>query len=125
MKPEIKQQWVAALRDPNRYQQHFESLAYSSSRLGPLQACCLGVLTDLYIQEHEEAWEEVSGGYLMHGESMCKLSERVQTWAGLNTEDPIVANPQPELSVTCTLSYANDVLKCSFEEIASIIEENL
>ncbi len=50
MNPEVKQKWIGALRS-GKYEQGTEKLRSVSGY------CCLGVLCDLYAQEHNIEWE--------------------------------------------------------------------
>ena len=50
MNPEVKQKWIDALRS-GKYEQGSEKLRSVSGY------CCLGVLCDLYAQEHDTQWE--------------------------------------------------------------------
>ena len=130
MNSKVKQKWLDALRS-GEYQQG-DGCLYNGSRY-----CCLGVLTDLYIQEFDDKeWEpldlEYSSEYDLKGGQMSKseihadplrgqfLSQEVTDWAGLSDADPIVNNG----GINESLSEANDC-GYSFDEIADLIEGNL
>lgn len=113
MNPSIKQIWINALRS-GKYEQGQGSLNEDG------KFCCLGVLTDLYIRETNQEWEEYASNAfeseLAFDNNPMYLCHSVQEWAGLNTPTPSAAG-QP-------LAIWNDE-GASFEEIASLIEEHL
>jgi hypothetical protein len=108
MKPEIKAQWLAALRSGD-YQQG-RSLLHYEDRCED-QFCCLGVLCDLYAKDTGNTWERHGSVCTMHGLDGM-LPPQVQVWAGLEYADPM------------GLAGRNDD-GATFEELAAIIEENL
>lgn len=92
MNPEVRAQWCAALRSGD-YPQTCEALRMLEEKEGhPAGYCCLGVLTDLYLEAgHEEmiadpdfpdqmisVWDNPEG----------ILSPPVMEWAGLGDGDP-------------------------------------
>lgn len=94
MNPEVKQKWIDALRSGD-YEQGSEKLR------GVNGYCCLGVLCDLYAQEHNTEWEfrgydELSDetnnpmDYWYFDEHSEFLPESVMNWAGLKTNNPQV-----------------------------------
>lgn len=104
MKPEIKAQWLAALRSGD-YQQGRSLLHYED------RFCCLGVLCDLYAKDTGNTWESNGSVCNMHRSDQL-LPLQVQEWAGLKHSDPM------------GLAGRNDD-GATFEELAAIIEENL
>lgn len=107
----VKQSWLEALRS-GHYKQGCARLHYDS------QFCCLGVLVDLYLQEKGLEWgpgDEAAYGLSFCGE-YAVLPHIVQEWAGLSDENPMVEG--------MPLAIHNDE-GASFEEIATIIENNL
>ena len=106
MKPEIKAQWLTALRSGD-YQQGQNYLRQGD------QYCCLGVLCDLYGKAVGSEWEECGEGYYMLHRDTAALPPKVQEWAGI----PGRANP-------LCLTSLNDN-GATFEELANIIEEKL
>lgn len=115
MKPEIKAQWIQALRGGEYTQTKGELRT-------PNGYCCLGVLTDLYLKEHNEEWEynERCDQY-QYLDSRFGLAEEVMVWADLDNEDPDVYIDDTDY----TLAHYNDLLFYSFEQIADLIEEHL
>lgn len=117
MNSEVKAKWIAALCS-GKYSQTREVLRDCQGY------CCLGVLTDLYLQEKGEEWgEDVIGGYTFYhldcdGDN---LSAPVIKWSGLDSCDPDVVYEE-DLK---TLIYLNDDQRLNFKEIAKIIEEQL
>lgn len=108
MNPSIKQIWINALRS-GRYEQGQSSLHENG------QFCCLGVLTDLFIRETDQQWEEYSGNCFAFEDEANFLSPTVQRWSGLD------ASPRVNGVLLSTMNDAG----ASFEEIASLIEEHL
>ena len=110
MKTEIRKIWTKALRNGG-YHQGTGCMYDEQSR----KYCCLGVLTRLYINEHDirgktlqEIIEDHSNLNNVNGVPTAKVLK----WAGLHHS-------------TCdTLAYMNDNGK-NFKEIAKYIEENL
>lgn len=121
MKPEIKEQWLQALRS-GQYQQATKQLRYHNN------FCCLGVLCDLHSKETgEKNWRTVTVGHKTHDPDLMYssmvyinmegiLPDEVIKWSGLRDPDPTI-NKVP-------LSKLNDG-GMSFDEIAQLIEEHL
>ena len=108
MKPEIKAQWLTALRSGD-YQQGQGYLRQGD------QYCCLGVLCDLYGKAVGPEWDDGPNEWAdiqaMHGEE-ATLPFKVQEWAGIDSPSPL------------DLAALNDN-GSTFEELANIIEEGL
>ena len=123
MNKEIKERWVAELRSGD-YLQGTDNLKYDCN--GETRYCCLGVLTELYAQEHgiKFTGDEDELKY-ENGELLC---EAVQIWAGLESHDPVVSFIHLRGSASTNnvkgLSSINDD-GYSFAEIADTIEELL
>lgn len=124
MDSDVKKKWIDALRS-GTYKQAHERL-----RRGDRKMCCLGVLCDLYNQEHEESyWDEevfIAGRYSKE----TVLPPPVMKWAGINNSSGDCISLS---GVEVTLADLNDgfdnydtaVEERSFEEIADIIEKHL
>ena len=121
MNPEIKAQWVAALRS-GEYKQ-------GQGRLnGSLGFCCLGVLCDLAVKQGVTEWELIQEShdpcYTCGGYSST-LPECVGSWAGfpdgpgLGLGPRVTRWPREE-----TLADLNDT-GSTFPEIADLIEAQL
>ena len=109
MNPSIKQAWTEALRS-GKYQQGRENLCNNG------KFCCLGVLTDLYIQATNQEWHhDVGGSYSFETEGGI-LPFSVQQWAGINAPNPYVGGNH-------ITGWNDDGM--SFAELASLIEEHL
>lgn len=108
MNSSTKQIWINALRS-GEYEQGQGSL-YEDGKF-----CCLGVLTDLYIRETNQEWEEQCDNSFSFEDSPCFLPPSVQEWAGLNNSPQVGGRSLPGL---------NDE-GASFEELADLIEEHL
>lgn len=118
MKIKVKEMWIDALTS-GEYEQG-QGLLNKDGKF-----CCLGVLEDLYAKEHGVKW--IPFGTDALGEAMVldlkggctnpfTLAEEVQVWAGLNDSNPSV-NGDP-------LAWLNDKADMSFNQIATLIEEN-
>ena len=113
MNPEIKKQWVEALRS-GEYKQTQQKLRDDNG------FCCLGVLCDLHAKAGLGHWDENSWYY------KCKDSEFMEAknylpnpviqWAVVDSENPSINSAR--------LANLNDDHK-SFAEIADLIEANL
>lgn len=127
MNTQIKQKWIDALLS-GKYEQCSEKLRSVTGY------CCLGVLCDLYSQEHNVKWEfrgneetnlQPMYYWYFDGDSEL-LPESVMNWAELKTHNPTVR-------VHCVDSddeYTNDIASvndsgCTFSRIASLIEAHL
>lgn len=116
MKPEIKQKWIAAL-ESDEYKQ---TQRYLKTEEG---FCCLGVLTDLYLQEIGDLWTpETDDGKQVYTYDECgfQLPNDVVEWAGLAYDDPTVTIN----GVATELSALNDD-GVDFKEISKLIKSSL
>lgn len=128
MKKDIKDKWVSALRS-GKYKQGTGYLIKSSNAGGQCKHCCLGVLCDLYLQEHdvELSWnsEVISDTEVLNVASLYGtefvLPYQVQEWAGLHEPSPCVEYCGHDEM----LSELNDYERLDFNGIADLIEENL
>lgn len=116
MKPEIKEQWMNALR----------SGEYSQTR-GFLRTsdgfCCLGVLCDLYSKETGTKWGEYQGKFTNSsfiGE-FATLPTEVVEWSGIGEQNPYVCLNFSE-GHYLILSAMNDS-GVEFPEIADTIQK--
>jgi hypothetical protein len=122
MDKQVKEVWVNALRSGD-YDQGQAWL-----RKGD-EFCCLGVLCDLYLADHNREWEanddeekpgDIYGEYSVDS-STEMLPKIVAKWAGIDED----TYHDGAVSVRGeTLTGLNDSGH-SFDEIASIIEDNL
>lgn len=110
MTPSIKQAWIKALRS-GKYQQGKENLC----ALGKF--CCLGVLTDIYIQETGQQWHHDVGSFYSFETEGALLPLSVQQWAGIDGCNPYICGNH--------LTAWNDQRELSFEELADLIEKHL
>lgn len=113
MKPEIKTKWLEALRS-GEYEQGRVMLKDSSS--GTCTYCCLGVLTELYAQEHNLTFTG-QGSHLKKEGPEEYLSSYPAQWAGLSSNTG-------RGSIQNTLAELNDAGE-TFEDIADYIEKFL
>ena len=116
MNKQVKEQWLDALRSGD-YKQ-----GTGKMKIGD-EYCCLGVLTDLYIQEHGCEWGP-DGSF--HGEC-AEPPGKVVKWAGLPKADPRVDDSYAnKLSLAghkyLSLAWLNDN-GATFEQIADVIED--
>ena len=131
MNSKIKEVWVNALRS-GKYEQGSEKLRSVTGY------CCLGVLCDLYSQEHNTQWEFRGNeetnlqpmDYWYFDEHSEFLPESVMNWAELKTHNPIVRvdvednDDEDNWSYTDHLSDVNDS-GYNFSQIANLIEAQL
>lgn len=127
MNPEVKQKWIDALRS-GKYEQGSEKLRSVSGY------CCLGVLCDLYSQEHDVKWEFRGNeetnpqlqDYWYFGDQSEFLPESVMEWAELNLYNPLlrVEDNDEMFEVNEEVSTLNDE-GYSFSTIADLIEAQL
>lgn len=131
MNQEIKQKWLEALRSGK-----YEQGKYYLNRDGVY--CCLGVLCDLYLKEHNLQWQPIKKpeGTFVVKTHHAILERDVWNWAELPDENPLIklttedfkrANTvynDAEEDLTCSLAGAND-MGCTFEHIADLIEKQL
>ena len=116
MKPEIKKDWVAALRDGS-YEQGKGQLRNSENKF-----CCLGVLCDLAEQAGVVTAEYDKDDGYYYGGNNGYLPEVVREWAGLDRDDPEVQY-EDEYDHR-SLSALNDE-GSTFFEIADLVEAQL
>lgn len=117
MNPDVKAQWVAALRS-GEYQQTTGALRRPTPEVGQLAFCCLGVLCDISgIGQWSDAFYAGDGG---------TLPDPVSAWAGIGVTDPVV---RLDSGRTTCLSSLNDGTsgneRHTFEQIADLIEAQL
>lgn len=113
MDPEIKAEWVAALRS-GQYKQGKDYLRTEGDAY-----CCLGVLCDIAGTHGVGSWGDQ--GYfnskdLSEGDNVV-LPEFVMAWAGLDSSNP-------EIGKFYSCASRNDT-GSSFAEIADMIDEYL
>lgn len=115
MNQQIKEKWLEALRSGKYKQGSFRLRKSEGNRF-----CCLGVLCDLYFEDHDEDWVEGVYGWEANeiGE-MYVLPRRVMEWADLDD-----CNPGMYTSFV-PISELNDIQEYEFEELADLIEEQL
>jgi len=141
MKPEIKAQWVAALRS-GEYKQYRGVLTRTDDKGKPVAHCCLGVLCDLAVKAGVAAATPAEGrcvkvyhpvgtsytaSYYKDGIPFAVaddalLPQVVVDWAGLPSSTPMVNY------LAKSQSYALTALNdhgTSFKEIADLIEKQL
>lgn len=131
MNPEVKQKWIDALRS-GKYEQG------SGKLRTPNGYCCLGVLCDLYAQEHNTQWEfrgydENANphpmDYWYFEDRNYYLPESVMDWAGLKTHNPLVRvdvedNDEDNGYFQDEIANVND-LGYTFMDLSKIIQEQL
>lgn len=133
MNPVVKQKWIERLRElPNDMQ------AQGVLRKKDGKMCCLGVLTEIAVEEGVIEPGELSddvntaigriGCYAYEDREKSDKSElwygitplTVTQWAGLPAQ-----NPEINVSDGHTLSELNDFGMYNFDQIADVIEEQL
>lgn len=120
MKIDIADRWVAALRS-GKYEQG-TGLLRQRHLDGSEEFCCLGVLCELYLEDHPGSQlapvfrpdlkpaDSDNGDMYRYGECSDLPPDEVQEWAGISSN-------------SCSaLSEENDTGK-SFEQLADLIDE--
>lgn len=121
MNPEVKQKWIDALRS-GKYEQGSEKLRSVSGY------CCLGVLCDLYAQEHDTQWEFTHPmDYWYFGDRSEYLPEPVMDWAGLNSHNPKM---RVDVDEECTWPHYEEIANLNdrgytFNDLSNMIEDQL
>ena len=130
MNSKVKEAWVNALRS-GKYEQGSERLRSVSGY------CCLGVLCDIYAQEHNTEWEfrgneetnlQPMDYWYYEGESEF-LPESVMDWAELKTNNPqlrvdVEEDGEDSWNYKDEVSHLNDA-GYTFTTIADLIEAQL
>ena len=113
MNPEVKAEWVAALRS-GKYEQGRNKL------WGAQGFCCLGVLCDMHARATGAQWEKVGDNY--YYQRQCNyLPDEVMAWAALDERTgPRVNTGTERISV----AIFNDE-GATFAQIADAIEAQL
>jgi hypothetical protein len=152
MKKTIMNKWVKALRS-GKYKQGREKLCTVNGTIGQESYCCLGVLTDLYLQDrkrqkkgpnikffHTYSKEDVDhdenfSKWEIDGEDGC-LPPEVAEWAGFNTatddyKTGCFSNGKSEIDLALLndgglnhKNYDETIKPKSFKQIANVIEKN-
>ena len=131
MNTQIKQKWIDALRS-GKYEQGSEKLRSVTGY------CCLGVLCDLYSQEHNVKWEFRGNeetnlqpmDYWYFDEQSEFLPYSVMDWAKLKTHNPTVRVHCEDSDDEDTRYYTDEIANVNdsgydFSQIANIIEAQL
>jgi len=131
MNAEVKQKWIDALRSGN-YEQGSERLRSVTGY------CCLGVLCDLYAQEHNVEWEFRGNeetnlqpmDYWYFDDQSEFLPKCVMNWAGLINYNPQVRVDVPETENEDEWFYHEQIADLNdsgytFTELSKIIQEQL
>lgn len=124
MNPEVKAEWVAALRSGDYTQDSESSLLHSDEGY-----CCLGVLCDIAVKKgvtfaHDRSgrWDYgISSDPANDVLASAYLPGEVIQWAGLDGSNPVVGH---YVGTNGSLASINDT-GTPFEKIADIIEERL
>lgn len=116
MNEEIKKRWVAALRS-GEYKQGRDKLC----DLDTNSYCCLGVLSEIYAQEHpDEKCRQEIGGEVFYFKCDQVLPIKIVKWAELDGKNPLIESD----TICDSVAEMNDRGK-PFSEIADLIEEYL
>lgn len=128
MKNKIKDMWIDNLINGN-YEQGKDCLKDED------KYCCLGVLCDLYIKEHNLSWnsDPIKNRKYSIFNCVSTLPVEVADWAGISRENnlsPFMEGVDPKVSINLediTLAELNDKgdENSTFENIAKIIQEQL
>jgi hypothetical protein len=123
---EVRDLWVAALRS-GRYKQTSSKLTRLDEDGQPRACCCLGVLCEVALEAGVELdlfRSEYGTRYYDREDNF--LPTRLLEWAGLGAVDPEVTRTRVDgTEVTSSLSFLNDEVRLSFEQIAELVEAQL
>lgn len=88
--------------------------------------CCLGALTQCYINETGETWNTISNQTGDNYGWQSILSVEVVKWAGLTDKDPYLAveGDDGSLELQC-MTHLNDDGGYTFQQLAELIEAQL
>ena len=124
MNKRIRAEWVKRLRS-NEYTK-MKGMLHNKDCF-----CVMGILCDIYLEEHDEQWEEHAEsdkiGLLIHGTS-ANIPQEVVIWSGLGTRQPLInistihGSPHrvPLIALNDNANY-----NYSFKQMADLIEEQL
>ena len=115
MNPEVKADWVAALRSGEFEQNQCGALSLEVD--GKVKHCCPGVLCVLAVRSDTiPAPERTPRGVCQYGayKTTAYLPRSVAEWAGIEHK-----------TIQFSLAKMNDELRLSFRQIADYIEQNM
>lgn len=115
MNPEIKGKWLTALRSGDYVQG--KGLLCRVKKDGSKTYCCLGVLTDLYIQEKGLEWEH-GVSFLHFDDEDAILPLPVGNWSGVSGTG-LFRNEEGEIEELASVNDTSD----NFDKVIQIIEE--
>lgn len=121
MNPDVKSEWVAALRSGD-YKQGIGRLRDNEDKY-----CCLGVLCEIAVRRHViPPARLIPDGTYTYASRSFRLPREVALWAGLTESDPKVTDPRSGITIrTIALAELNDSSSVSFATIADVIESEL
>jgi hypothetical protein len=121
MNKEIAERWCTALRS-GKYRQGTGTLRQVTE--GQVTFCCLGVLTDLYLREHNQTWDGGVSGNECHMSDDEFMPHAVEVWAGTHSEcGSRPQNDGAEPPLTALNDGTPKIPRLTFGEIADIIEK--
>lgn len=127
MHADIKTDWLARLRQPERVQ------GYERLRNAEGAQCCLDILMEMGVEAGiQEAPRLVDGRYYEYANAdegppeAGLLTQQVIDWSGVADLDPNVDVPDtyPDYAGSCGLSGLNDSELFSFSQLADFIEND-
>ena len=124
MRPEVKEEWVEALRSGEYEQTKGFLHRLEANDDIPVGYCCLGVLCDLAVKAGVVE-NDPDGVVEYFGNEQAVLPRAVEIWAGLDQEGklptPIVMGDNEAKAMS--LVSLNDSYNYTFEQIADVVEE--
>lgn len=115
MNPEIKGKWLTALRSGDYVQG--KGFLCGVKGDGSKDYCCLGVLTDLYIQEMGLEWKH-GISYLHFDGQAVMLPLSVMNWSGVS-DTGLFYDEEGEMGDLADINDTSD----NFDKVIQIIEE--
>jgi len=120
MNETVKKKWTETLKS-GKFTQAQGCLSNENGH------CCLGVLTELYLEEKNRDWDETYEGPKSIIKRDINLHPKVQEWAGLKGANPLVRNiPLSDYNDAGDDGYYSySIERHDFSQIADLIENNL
>lgn len=126
MNKRVKKKWLKAIRSGEYVQGTGQLVTPPETKTGDHEFCCLGVLTDLYLEEKNKGWD---GAFSLRSKiaafNAAALPCEVYKWAGLDDDNPRVPF-KGQLTELAELNDGSEDIKAkSFKQIANLIERHL
>lgn len=130
MDDDVKEKWIQALRSDNYSQGYRQLRKHPHKDTFTTRHCCLGVLCDLYNEEHDNSHWMSRSTFVVEKEGeeymeSLSLPPPVKTWAGIESTKVRIKDGEYDISVLNDGGGGIGPVSYSFDEIANIIEKQL